>query len=88
MVIFCFYIEKYGLLTPFEDYYDNQHSKYSIQISLYATILREWGFDVAGGYLLYIGPDDEDAKLIKCHNLVQTIEEFLPTYNNWDNIIK
>jgi len=70
------------LLPPFEDMYDNQHNTYSIQISLYATILREWGFNVAGGYLLYIGPNDE-AKLFKCHNLIETIENFLPTYTNW-----
>ena len=70
------------LLPPFDEYYENHHSKYSIQISLYATILKEWGFDVAAGYLLYIGPND-DAKLIKCHNMIKTIEDFLPTNKKW-----
>ena len=68
------------LLTPFQDHYQNHHNEYSIQISLYATILREWGFPVAGGYLLYIGPES-DAKFYRCLNFVPTLEEYLPKHS-------
>lgn len=53
------------LLEPFQKYWKNHHNEYSIQLSLYALILEEWGFEVGGGYLVHIGPDDEEARLIK-----------------------
>jgi ATP-dependent exoDNAse (exonuclease V) beta subunit len=57
------YSEK--LLYPFQNYNKNHLNEYSIQLSLYALILEEWGFEVGGGYLVHIGPDDEEAQLIK-----------------------
>lgn len=65
------------LLNPFDDFYKNHLNEYSIQISMYALILREWGFDVAGGYLVHIGPGDEDAKLIKCVDMTDILENHL-----------
>lgn len=55
------------LLHPFDSFYKNHHNEYSIQISLYAYILREIGIEVAGMYLVYIGPDtvDENGNIIK-----------------------
>lgn len=65
------------LLDPFDNFYKNHLNEYSIQISLYALILREWGFNVAGGYLIHIGPGDEEAKLIKCEDMTGILEEYL-----------
>lgn len=68
------------LLYPFNDFYKNHLNDYSIQVSFYALILKEWGFDVRGGYLLYIGPND-DAKFYKCENMVDKLESFLENFN-------
>lgn len=65
------------LLAPFSEYYKNHLNEYSIQISLYALILKEWGFDVAGGYLVYIGPGDEPARMYKCVDMTNILEEYL-----------
>ena len=68
---------KEKLLEPFDDYYKSHLSEYSIQISLYALILKEWGFDVAGGYLVHIGPDDDEAKMYKCLDMTGILESYL-----------
>ena len=65
------------LLEPFTDFYKNHHNEYSIQLCLYALILKQWGINVAGAYLVYIGPDDEDAKLIQCKNMMPYLEQYL-----------
>jgi hypothetical protein len=64
------------LRYPFNSYYETHLNKYSIQISLYSLILKEYGIDVAGGYLVYIGPND-DAQMYKCVNMQSILEEFL-----------
>lgn len=64
-----------NLLGTFSDFYKNHHNEYSIQLCLYALILKEWGIDIAGAYLVYIGPDDEDAKLIQCKNMMPYLEQ-------------
>jgi ATP-dependent exoDNAse (exonuclease V) beta subunit len=66
-----------NLLSPFDSYYKNHHNEYSIQISLYAAILREWGFNVGGGYLVHIGPNEDDAKIYPVVNMIPTLETFL-----------
>lgn len=68
---------KEPLLAPFNNYFKTHLNEYSIQISMYALILREWGFDVSGGYLLHIGPDDDDATLHKCIDFTDHLEKFL-----------
>jgi ATP-dependent exoDNAse (exonuclease V) beta subunit len=65
------------LLVPFSEFNKNHLNEYSIQISLYALILKEWGFDVAGGYLVYIGPGEEPAKMYKCVNMVDILHNYL-----------
>lgn len=64
------------LLWPFDSYYKNHHNEYSIQLSLYATILEEWGIKVDGSFLVYIGPDDDDSKIIKIRDLRDEIKTF------------
>jgi ATP-dependent exoDNAse (exonuclease V) beta subunit len=65
------------LLPPFTDYYKTHLNEYSIQISMYSLILEEWGFDIAGGYLLHIGPNNEEAKLYKCLDMRTRLRDFL-----------
>lgn len=65
------------LLTPFEDHFKNHLSEYSIQLSMYALILEEWGFYIGGAYLVHIGPGDEDAKLYKVVDMRDKLRTFL-----------
>jgi hypothetical protein len=76
----CKYPEK--LLPPFSDFNKTHLNEYSIQISLYSLILEEWGFNVAGGYILHIGPDDGEAKLYKCADMRETLRKYLD-----DNVV-
>lgn len=69
------------LLWPFDNFYNNHHNKYSIQLSMYACILEEWGYEIAGAYLVYIGPGDEEAKLIKTKDMRNNIKQFLEKEN-------
>ena len=64
------------LLEPFVEFDKCHLTEYSIQISMYAMILKEIGLDVKVGYLVYIGPND-DAQVHKCHDFTQVIEEYL-----------
>ena len=68
---------KEPLLPPFQDFYKTHLNEYSIQISMYALILREWGFNVAGGYLIHIGPGDEDAVMHKCIDFTDILKKYL-----------
>lgn len=68
---------KEPLLPPFQDYYKSHLTEYSIQISMYALILKEWGFDVAGGYLVHIGPGEEEATMHKCIDFTNILRKFL-----------
>lgn len=68
---------KEKLFPPFQDYYKSHLTEYSIQVSLYALILKEWGFDVSSGYLVHIGPDEEPAKLYKCTDMTNILENYL-----------
>ena len=65
------------LLEPFQDHYKNHLSEYSIQLSFYALILEEWGFDVGGAYLVHIGPDEEDAVLHKVVDMREKLRNYL-----------
>ena len=68
------------LLTPFDTFYKNHHNEYSIQLSMYACILEEWGFEVAGAYIVYIGPGDEPASVIKCVDMREYIRKYFEKY--------
>ena len=65
------------LLAPFQDYYKNHLNEYSIQLSLYALILEEWGFQVGGAYIVHIGPGDEEAELYKVVDMRDNLKLFL-----------
>lgn len=68
---------KEKLLTPFENYYKSHLSEYSIQLSFYALILEEWGFDVGGAYLVHIGPGDEPAEMYKVIDMRSNLKRYL-----------
>lgn len=65
------------LLEPFDSFWKNHHNEYSIQLSLYALILEEWGFNVGGAYLVHIGPGEEEAELYKVKDMRPLIKEYL-----------
>ena len=65
------------LLEPFEDIYKNHLNEYSIQLSMYALILEEWGFEVGGAYLVHIGPGDEEAELYKVVDMREKLKSIL-----------
>ncbi|NBP55370.1 hypothetical protein EBU71_02315 [bacterium] len=58
------------LLPPFQDWCKNHLNEYSIQISLYRLILEEVGINIHSGYLVHLGPGEDDAKIYKCHDFV------------------
>lgn len=65
------------LLAPFQDYYKNHLNEYSIQLSMYALILEEWGFQVGGAYIVHIGPGNEDAQMYKVTDMRENLKLFL-----------
>lgn len=65
------------LLDPFDEFWKNHHNEYSIQLSFYALILEEWGFEVGGAYLVHIGPGEEEAELYKVRDVRHTLKKFL-----------
>lgn len=68
---------KERLLAPFSDYFKSHLSEYSIQLSLYALILEEWGFEIGGAYLVHIGPGDDPAKLYKVIDMRENLKMYL-----------
>jgi ATP-dependent exoDNAse (exonuclease V) beta subunit len=68
---------KERLLAPFSDYFKSHLSEYSIQLSMYALILEEWGFEIGGAYLVHIGPGDEPAELYKVIDMRDNLRLFL-----------
>ncbi len=66
------------LLSPFDDYYENQHNEYSIQVSLYTLILEELGFEIGGAYLVHIGPNN-DAQIHKAIDMRDILKQYLDT---------
>lgn len=69
------------LLYPFDEYYKNHLNEYSIQVSLYALILRECGINVDAGYLLHIGTGEDEAQIYKCSNMIPLLEKYLNELN-------
>ena len=67
------------MLAPFEDLWDNSLNGYSLQISTYRLMLEEAGFETAGGFLIWIGP--EEPKLYKALDLRDRIREHLGKNN-------
>lgn len=69
------------LLEPFDCHWKNHLNEYSIQLSLYALILEEWGFEVGGAYLVHIGPGDEEAQLFKAVDMRSELKIALESKN-------
>ena len=69
------------LLEPFDDHWKNHLNEYSIQLSLYALILEEWGFEVGGAYLVHIGHGDEEAELFKIVDMRDKLKIALESEN-------
>lgn len=68
--------KKYSkLLAPFNKFYENQHNEYSIQLSLYALILKEVGITIKGMFLVHI-PHEGDAKIYKGIDMRPILNEY------------
>jgi ATP-dependent exoDNAse (exonuclease V) beta subunit len=55
------------LKAPFQDQWENEHNKYSIQLNMYKLILAQQGIEVSDCVIVYI-PEDGDSKIIKAKN--------------------
>lgn len=64
-----------NLLEPFDDLPKNHLNEYSIQLSLYALILKEVGINVEKMFLVYI-PQKDDSKIILAKNFINRLEKF------------
>lgn len=64
------------LKYPFDDMYDNEHSLYSLQLSLYRLILEEYGIETHDSFLIHIGPDDE-AQVYKAMDVRDKLKKYL-----------
>ena len=72
------YKAKFGRMFLLQaDSYKNHLNEYSIQLSMYALILEEWGFQVGGAYIVHIGPGDEEAELYKVVDMRENLKLFL-----------
>jgi ATP-dependent exoDNAse (exonuclease V) beta subunit len=70
-----------NLLEPFNSYYKNHLTEYSIQVSLYSLILSEIGIDVRKCYLVHIGPEG-DAVIHKAYDFQNILSTFLANDKN------
>jgi len=70
---------KYGemLRSPFDGFLKNHLNEYSIQISMYALLLKEYDIEVEGGILIHIGPEGDQAKMFKSIDMIHILENYL-----------
>jgi len=69
------------MYEPFEDQFDNKHTNYSIQVSLYRLIIEEeCGIDMLDPFLLWIPPSGE-CKIFKAKDYRDRIRTYLNTKN-------
>jgi ATP-dependent exoDNAse (exonuclease V) beta subunit len=61
------------LKPPFQDQWDNEHNKYSIQLNMYKLILAEKGIDVSECVIVYI-PEEGDCKIIKTKDYLSKLK--------------
>ena len=73
------------LLHPLENYYKNHHNEYSIQLSLYSLILEEWGFEIGGAYIVHIGPNDDDGRILPVVDMRDELKPFLNSFMSKGN---
>jgi hypothetical protein len=67
------------LLHPFDDYWDNNLSGYSLQISAYRIILEEAGFETDGGFLVSLS--ESGSKLYKTIDFREQLRSYLKKNN-------
>ena len=67
---------KEPLYTPFESFNKSHHAEYSIQLSLYALILEEWGFKIGGSYLVHFGRGENPAKIYDVIDMRQYLKKY------------
>lgn len=64
------------LLSPFQNYKDNEINKYSLQISLYRLILEEASIDTDYGFICHL-PQEGDAKIYKLKDFRAELRTYL-----------
>lgn len=69
-----------NLLPPFDDLPKNHLNEYSIQLSLYALILKEVDIYVKNMFLVYI-PQKGQSKIIKAKNFIERLENYFSENN-------
>lgn len=65
------------LLWPFDNEPDNEHNKYSIQVSLYRVILEEYGIKTGPAFLCWVPPEDTEAQFIPAKDYRKILTEYL-----------
>jgi hypothetical protein len=64
------------LLDPFDDQWENELNKYSIQLSLYKLMLASVGIKVDGDNVILYFPPEGEAKIIKCKDYTRILEKY------------
>jgi ATP-dependent exoDNAse (exonuclease V) beta subunit len=64
------------MLKPFNKMYKNHLNEYSIQLSTYKAILKQYDIIVKDLFLVYIPPEDLPAKIYKATDLCHIIEPY------------
>lgn len=66
------------LKYPFQDFYENHLNEYSIQLSLYAIILKEYGINVKGMVIVHFPHgEDEPAQMYKCNDYRELLFNYM-----------
>jgi len=65
------------LLYPFDHLWENSLNSYSIQLSMYRLMLEEVGFQTAGAFLCWIGPNKEKPMLYNIVDLREPLRKYL-----------
>lgn len=65
------------LLWPFDNEADNEHNKYSLQVSLYRVILEEYGIETGPAFLCWVPAEDTPAAFIPAKDYRKLLKEYL-----------
>ena len=64
------------LNPPFNNFWENELNKYSIQLNLYSLILAEYGIKVDECVLIYLPPSEKEPKIMRCKNFIPQLEMY------------
>jgi ATP-dependent exoDNAse (exonuclease V) beta subunit len=64
------------LNPPFQNLWENEHNKYSIQLNMYKLILAERGINVSDCVIVYIPPSDGEAKVLKAKDVYKQLSVY------------